>query len=226
MISVIVATYQRANYLRTTLESIFDQTYGDLEVIVIDDGSTDNTQAVVESFAECRYFYQENRGVSHAKNLGVQYADGEYVSFLDSDDYWHPEKLGRQIDFFADNPETELLFSHAVQFITEEISEEDKSKLYCPSTPVPAQVSSTLLTLKETFNKVGGFNQDLAVSVEVDWYLRAKSLGLKIEILPDVLLYRRVHPNNSGYLNKDKKKQHVGVIKAHLDRMRNKKIKS
>ncbi len=84
-------------------------------------------------------------------------------------------------------------------------------------------MSSTLLARKAVFEQVGGFDESLCVSVDVDWYLRALSFELKIVTLPDVLLHRRVHPGNSGFLNGHKKQQHVGVVKAHLDRMRQKR---
>jgi len=223
MISVIVATFQRAHYLGESLESIFGQSYSDIEVIVVDDGSTDNTRAVAASFAGCRYFFQENHGVSHARNKGVALARGEYLAFLDSDDFWPSCKLQRQMTCMKENPDIELLFGNAVQFVSKEVGKNEKKRLQCPTEPVPAQVSSTLLASKAVFTRVGGFDESLMVSVDVDWYLRALALNLKIVTLPDVLLHRRIHPGNSGFLHGDKKQQHVGVVKAHLDRMRQKR---
>jgi glycosyltransferase involved in cell wall biosynthesis len=219
-ISVIIATYQRANYLKFALESIFNQSYRDYEVIVVDDGSTDDTKAVVSSFDRCCYYYQENRGVSVAKNRGVDLSSGEYISFLDSDDMWDSEKLQKQLDVFTNSPEVELVFTHGKQFISKEISETDKGKLYCPEESMPAPISSTLLALKSVFQQVGGFDENLSVGIDVDWYLRAKALNCKIEMIPETLFYRRIHKTNSGFLNKNKKQQHVQVVKAHLERLR------
>ena len=91
MVSVIIPTYNRAAYIVEALESVFAQTYGDCEIIVVDDGSTDDTKAVLQShMARIRYIYQENAGVSVARNTGISAATGEWIAFLDSDDQWRP----------------------------------------------------------------------------------------------------------------------------------------
>ena len=98
MVSVIIPTYNRAAYIVEALESVFAQTYGDCEIIVVDDGSTDDTKAVLQShMARIRYIYQENAGVSVARNTGISAATGEWIAFLDSDDQWRPTKLERQL---------------------------------------------------------------------------------------------------------------------------------
>jgi glycosyltransferase involved in cell wall biosynthesis len=220
MVSIIIATYQRVHYLKFALKSIFEQTNQDFEVIVIDDGSTDGTEKLVSSFQECRYYYQENMGVSKAKNKGVQLAKGHYISFLDSDDFWHPQKLEKQLLEFNTNKNVDIVFTHGEQFISQELHEEEKKRLYCPPQPMPAPISSSLLCSHETFDRIGEFDEEILVGIDIDWYLRAKSKDLSIKILPDTLLYRRVHLSNSGFTHRDKKQQHISVVKAHLDRIR------
>ena len=100
MISVIIPTFNRAEFLKEAVQSVLDQDYfrrqdPDLafEIIVVDDGSTDATRSVIRSFAfDIRYFYQENRGVSTARNVGLQHAKGDFIAYLDSDDLWKEEK--------------------------------------------------------------------------------------------------------------------------------------
>jgi glycosyltransferase involved in cell wall biosynthesis len=99
-VSVIIPAYNAAEHISGALESIFDQTFRDFEVIVVDDGSTDNTKEVVRAFQgkeNVRYFYQRNGGQSSARNLGVREARGEYLAFLDADDLWMPEFLERMV---------------------------------------------------------------------------------------------------------------------------------
>ena len=111
-VSVIIPTYNRANLLKETLESVFAQTYTDYEVLVIDDGSTDNTEEVVSALladnserqSKVRYIKQPNAGVSAARNHGIFEARGEWIAFLDSDDLWFPEKLEKQVAFLAEHP--------------------------------------------------------------------------------------------------------------------------
>ena len=93
-ISVVIPTYNRAEIVSRAIKSVQNQTLQPFEIIVIDDGSSDDTRRIIkEQFSYCRYYYQENKGVSSARNLGIQKAESEWIAFLDSDDEWKPNKL-------------------------------------------------------------------------------------------------------------------------------------
>ena len=97
-VSIIIPTFNRAHCLRIAIESVLSQTYNNYEILIIDDGSTDNTKEVLQSYlSKVHYFYQENKGVSAARNTGIKMASGEWVAFLDSDDFWLPNKLEAQV---------------------------------------------------------------------------------------------------------------------------------
>ncbi len=100
MVSVIIPTYNRAYCLKRSIESVLAQTYNDLELIIVDDGSTDHTKEIVSQMADpkIRYVYQEHSGACFARNRGINEANGEYIAFQDSDDYWHPMKLEMQME--------------------------------------------------------------------------------------------------------------------------------
>lgn len=104
MISVIIPTCNRASFLERAVSSVLKQSFSPLELIIVDDGSTDETSWIVHSFEDkrVRYYYQENRGVSAARNLGLSLARGKYAALLDSDDYWLPEKLEQQLRFMQE----------------------------------------------------------------------------------------------------------------------------
>ena len=105
-VSVVIPTYNRQRLVQDTIDSVLRQTFGDLELIVIDDGSTDDTRRVLQDRygTRIRYVYQENQGESAARNHGIALAGGEYVAFVDSDDLWHPQKLERQVEVFEADP--------------------------------------------------------------------------------------------------------------------------
>src|SRR5262249_2428536 len=106
LISCIVPVFNGERYLREALDSILAQTYQPLELIVLDDGSTDGTAALVAGYGErIRYLWQANAGEAGARNRGLSIAQGEFVAFLDADDLWHPEKLRRQLARLHDRPE-------------------------------------------------------------------------------------------------------------------------
>ncbi len=113
-VSAIIPTYNCAAYLVEAIESILAQTYQDVEIIVIDDGSTDNTRQVLEPYqGRIVYLYQENRGESVARNRGIEVAKGEFIAFLDADDLWLPTKLERQVAAMDLYPEAVLAYSYA-----------------------------------------------------------------------------------------------------------------
>ena len=100
LVSVIIPVYNGEKYLRESIDSIFSQTYTPIEVIVVDDGSTDQSKAIARSFPQIRYLFQNNSGHASARNRGIRAANADYISFLDSDDLWLPEKLLLQISDF------------------------------------------------------------------------------------------------------------------------------
>ena len=102
--SVVIPTYNCAEYLKRALSSVFSQTYQDFEIIVVDDGSTDDTSKVMQSFPGVKYiFTKENHGVSRARNEGLTHAKGRYICFLDSDDLWDEKKLQVQLQWMEEN---------------------------------------------------------------------------------------------------------------------------
>lgn len=177
-ISVVIPTYNRYQVLKRALTSVFKQTYLPAEVIVIDDGSTDNTSQVIQDFPQVKYFYQDNCGVSSARNLGIQKADYEWIAFLDSDDEWHLDKLEKQVAFHQDNPEIlmsytdELWLRDGVEVkIPKKFHKIGKDVFlenleYCNIAP-----SSSLLH-KKLFDVIGLFDESLEVCEDYDLWLR------------------------------------------------------
>ncbi len=105
-VSIVIPTYNREKIICKAIDSALSQTCKNLEIIIIDDGSTDNTKAVLEKYgSRLNYFYQDNKGISGARNTGINRSSGDYIAFLDSDDYWLPDKLEKQIALFLKYPE-------------------------------------------------------------------------------------------------------------------------
>src|SRR5215208_8250934 len=112
-VSIVIATFNRGDYLGATLDSIFTQSFRDFEVIVVDDGSTDDTRRVIDAFgSRVRYLYQNNRGPAAARNLGVRHANAEWISIQDSDDLCLPNHLHDLHDYAAHHPEVGMVFAN------------------------------------------------------------------------------------------------------------------
>ncbi|MDE2222744.1 MAG: glycosyltransferase family 2 protein [Candidatus Omnitrophica bacterium] len=118
-VSVIIPAYNAAAFIAQTIESVLAQTYKNIEVIAVDDGSTDNTRQVTAQYKSVRYIYKKNGGPASARNTGIETSKGDYLAFLDADDIWEREKISRQIDCFKNNPALGLVYT-AVNVIDEQ----------------------------------------------------------------------------------------------------------
>jgi glycosyltransferase involved in cell wall biosynthesis len=224
LISCIIPVFNGERYLRYALESIFIQTYRPLEVIIADDGSTDGTAAAVATAYGEKVIYvrQDNAGPAAARNLGLSVAHGEFVAFLDADDLWHQEKLARQISRFEVRPELDLCITFVQNFWIPELQEKaarfaDPALLH----PFPGYTSQALLARRALFDTVGQFDPNLHHADLKDWFLRVAEQGAVLEVLPDVLVYRRLHETNlSHYKAVAYREERLRIVKAALERRR------
>jgi glycosyltransferase involved in cell wall biosynthesis len=221
LISCILPVYNGERYLGEAIESILSQTYQSFEIIVVDDGSTDKTVEVVKSYGErLRYVRQANAGPAAARNHGIRLARGEFVAFQDADDVWHPEKLARQMARFAARSELELCSTQIQNFWIPELKEEaEHFHNHRLSQPLPGYVPQALLVRRALLDQVGLFNPALLVGDDTDWFLRAAEQGVVMEVLPDVLVYRRLHQANISRSSASRQFL-LQAVKASLDRRR------
>lgn len=192
-ISVVIPTYNRYDSLKRALDSVYKQTYQPAEVIVIDDGSDDATAQIIELFPNIKYFYQENSGVSSARNLGIKKATSTWIAFLDSDDEWHKDKLQEQIAFHKQHPKILMSYTNE-RWIRNgiEVKMPKKFRKYggdifyeCLSHCIIAP-SATLIH-KELLVKVGVFDEELEVCEDYDLWLRVAS-SYKIGLIDKKLI--------------------------------------
>lgn len=185
-VSIIIPTYNRANLISEAIDSVLAQTYRNFEIIVVDDGSTDNTKEVLSKYnGQIKYIYQDNKGGAEARNNGIKNAQGEYIAFLDSDDLWLPNKLEKQVKYLFDNINISLIYSDAYLSNSENVDSKtlfdivhpflsnDKKEvlrylfLHKPIYP------STVVTKRSCFDKVGLFNSSLRnLGEDYDMWLR------------------------------------------------------
>jgi glycosyltransferase involved in cell wall biosynthesis len=221
LISCIVPVFNGERYLGEALESILKQTYRPLEIIVADDGSTDGTATLVASYGDqVRYVFQPNAGVAAACNLGVRASFGEFVAFLAADDLWHPEKLALQMLQFQDRPELDVCVTHMQNFWIPELrAEEERFRNHRLTRPWPGYLPQALLARRIVFDAVGLFDTTLRYEDAKDWFLRAAEHGTVMELLSDVLVYRRLHRANiSRHKAFASSGELLQIVKASLNR--------
>ena len=221
LVSVMIPSYNPGPYLREAIDSVLAQTYFPLELIVVDDGSTDESGAVAQGYGDAlTYVRQENAGNGAARNTAVAHAQGEFFAFLDADDRFLPDKIERQMSVLAERPDVDIVFGHVREFLSPDLAPEIAERLRAPVSDAPWAAPNLMLIRREAFERVGRFSTQLRVGVTVDWYARACELGLVSVLLPEVVLERRLHASNNGIRERDARHQYLHVLKASMDRRR------
>ena len=220
LVSVIIPVYNGARHLRDCLESVFAQTYRPLEVIVVDDGSPDDSGAIAQSFPEVRYLRQENQGVAIARNNGIAAARGEFYAFLDQDDIWTREKLRVQMEYLFDHPDVGYTLTHQQYFLDDGATLPPWFRKELFSTVHTGWVLGALVVRRTTFEEVGDFVTGYVAASDSDWFFRAKAKEIPMAVIPELLLRRRLHDSNESGRAKEVLSELLKVVKTSLDRQR------
>lgn len=217
-ISALMGAYNAAPYVAAAVECVLNQTQPPFEVIVVDDGSTDGTRAVLRGFSgRIRLIETENRGAPAAFATAVAEASGDCLAFNDADDLWAPMKLAVQSAALAADPSLDAVFGSVQQFVSPDWTGETAAAI-----PPQAGVSKIgILVRREAFLRVGTFDPSYRLMEFPDWYARAVHAGLRAAHQAEIVAYRRLHAGNAGRLHRDAaRSEHLLVLKRRLDSMR------
>jgi glycosyltransferase involved in cell wall biosynthesis len=221
LVSVMIGAYNAAPYLGEAIESALRQDHKPIELIVVDDGSTDGTADIARSFAQVKVIQQENAGNGAARNRAIENASGELYAFLDADDRFTPGKLTLQKAALDADTGLDMVFGHVREFFSPELSDETRASLRAPAPePMPWTAPNLMLIRRESFHRVGPFTTAVRVGVTVDWFARAQEAGLRHLILPEVVLERRLHTQNNGLRESASRSQYLEVIRQAMERRR------
>jgi glycosyltransferase involved in cell wall biosynthesis len=206
-VSVVIPSYNSAGYIVAAVESARAQTFTDIEILVVDDGSTDDTRAVVAPYetvsgTPVRYIHQANAGVSAARNKGIAQSRGRYVAFLDADDLWLPQKLERQMAALAANPAAGAC--HTANFLVDD-NLNPLGEHHCPRVGAVLEdllfrgnavgTPSSVVVEKRWLEKTGGFNDAFSHSADWDMWIRLAQ-HTEFVYVDEPLLKYRWHANN------------------------------
>jgi glycosyltransferase involved in cell wall biosynthesis len=219
-VSAIIPVYNGAEFLSEAVASIWQQNYHPLEIIIVDDGSTDETAKLAKSLGQdIRYTYQRNSGPAAARNKGLEMACGEIIAFLDADDLWPPDKLHIQVTRLIEDPKIDVVMGR-VQYIGLFTARESRIPFEGPDNTLISIHLGSGVFRKSVFNKVGVFDETLRYREDQDWFLRAIEQGVSMTIMQQVTLHYRLHEHN---MTRDKNTngfQLTKVLKKSLDRRR------
>ena len=222
LVSVIIPTYNSADFLTEAVASVLNQTWRGFEIVVVDDGSTDGTPERVRRYDDkVRYFYKKNGGPSSARNMGVREATGVYVAFLDADDVWEPEKLRVQIQLVSEHPEIKLVCT-GFALMGRRRARERKLKRDRMGNLFPLLYSnsfvrtSTVLMAKSCFQDVGFFDERYRSAEDYDLWLRV-ARRYPIAYIKQTLVRYRKHEDNVSLDKITLRRNALDVLRAHYD---------
>jgi glycosyltransferase involved in cell wall biosynthesis len=218
LVSVVVTAFDEEPFIEEALESVLSQTYAPVEVIVVDDGSTDRTAEIAQDYG-VQVLRQANRGVAAARNAGVSGARGEYWTVFDADDVMPRERLELQVAELERRPELGMVFGLTEAFVT-------------PGEPRPPHwnpiwddgpftgCAGTMLARRALFSLVGPYDEALQRSADLDWIVRARDLGVAATNIDALTLRYRIHPGNASADRPAVSSAMLGALRKSLARRR------
>ncbi|WP_416909222.1 MAG: glycosyltransferase family 2 protein [Polymorphobacter sp.] len=214
-VSVVVPCHNDARHIAAAITSVLTQTHAPSEVIVVDDGSTDESAAIIASFGpRVRLLSQANKGAAAARNAGVRAAQGALIAFLDGDDIWPENSLAARLNVLTATG-ADLVFGQVRQ------CRGDAG----PQAPglgpdLPGRLAGAMLIRRTVFDRVGPFDERLATAETIDWVARAADAGIKEAGCDALVLYRRIHGANLMMRNHDTNSNALAVLRAAVARRR------
>jgi glycosyltransferase involved in cell wall biosynthesis len=215
LVSVVIPVFNGERFLREAVESVLAQKYSPVEIIIVDDGSTDGTATVARSLSETvRYLHQTNQGPAAARNRGIKQARGSLIAFADADDLWPADKLEMQLPYLITAPAIEIVMGRIQQVLLSATKADEFAE------PAFSVNLGSAVIRKSVFERVGLFDETMRYSEDVDWFMRARETGVAITTIDAVTLFYRQHEQN---MTRGKSTSELNVLKAlkkSLDRRR------
>lgn len=220
LVSVVITVYNGAPYLGEAIDSALAQTGANVEVVVVDDGSDDGSNEIALSRNVVFERLTERAGIGAARNRAAELATGDFVTFLDADDRFPPDKLEVQLAEFRRDPSLEVVYGDVVEFVSPDVAPEDAARIRPAAPRSTSHLAGVMLMRRSAYDRVGPWAVGLNVGTGVEWYMRSAELGLRTAVLPHVLLERRLHTANNGLREAAHRNQYLSIVKAALDRRR------
>jgi glycosyltransferase involved in cell wall biosynthesis len=221
LVSVIIPVWNGERHLAQAIRSALAQDWSPLEVIVVDDGSTDASAAIARGFApDVRYHGMPHTGLAAARNAGVAIAGGTFLAHFDSDDLMMPGAITRRMAVFDDDPSLELVVGRVEQFLSPELDDEARARIRVPDAPLVGHLPGAAVLRAETMRRIGPLDTQWAIAADMDWMMRAIDGGVRSRAIPDIVLRRRIHGRNEGMTSQANAGVRLRILKAALDRRR------
>jgi glycosyltransferase involved in cell wall biosynthesis len=221
LISIPMCVYNGETYLAEAIDSVLAQTYPQIEVTLVDDGSTDRSADIARGYGDqVHYIHQSHQGIGAARNCGLAASRGEFIAIQDADDLWVPEKLEFQHQAMMEHPEAGMVGGRIRNFLSPELDPAEFRDVVRADQSFRAQVFAAVLIRRSVFERIGVLPTEGTVGRDTDWFMRYADSGLPVIDLPDLLTYRRIHRNNQGFRERESQRERLRWLKQGLDRRR------
>ena len=221
-ISVIIPVYNGEKYLAQAIGSVLNQTRPPEEIIVVDDGSTDDSAQTAQNLSgNIRVLRNMHAGVCKARNTGAAKANGKYIAFLDADDLWDKDKLSLQLNALISQPEPDAVICQMKDFISPDLAPDQQKRYIIETQAKTGYCAGCLFISRELFLQTGGFCETQNIFEAAEWFSRFKKAGHTLCILDRLLLHRRIHGTNT-MLHKEKEinEAYFKLVRDMLNRRR------
>lgn len=223
MVSVVIPVYNGEKYIKAAINSVLKQTYSEIEIIAVDDGSLDNTMEIAKSFSQIRYYRQENKGVSASRNFGMSVARGDYIAFLDADDLYTPDKIEKQVNLLENNADIDVVYNDGTivddnlkvigtlksEYVLENQADFLACLLFRQLVPVPASI----MIRKKCMEDGILYNETYSNAEDYDFIIRLAE-RYKFGYIPEPLYIYRRHENNLTNAHGIQQKRELDVLKG------------
>lgn len=224
-VSVLIPCYNAGRYVGAALDSVLAQTYQDFEIVVVDDGSTDDTAAVVCGYERVRYIYNAHSGIPVTRNLAVAKARGELIAFLDADDLWAADKLEKQVTYLDQNPQCQLVYALTQNFFDGNPGEMTARQEQLMNANMDNYMASCCIR-RAVFEAHGGFSESYAHGEDTHWVTRLWAAGVNMKhCIPEPLYFRRIHDRNISLSHRKVEQKDIMSLMADAIRQARKENK-
>lgn len=221
LISVVMPVFDGARHLAEAIEGVLAQTYRPVELIVVDDGSSDRSAEIARRYApSVRLLKQDHEGCGSARNRGAEVARGAYLAFCDADDCYPPDRLRRQLGALTSFPDLDGVFGELAEFVSPDLGEDVTSQIRAPIERRSARMMITMLLRTDSFWHVGPFGTDYGRGLELDWLARADDEGMRIGACDGVVTYRRLHDASTSFRRRGEEDDYVRAARSAIARRR------
>lgn len=214
-VSVVIPAFNAADFVTDTLASVLGQTRRADQIVVVDDGSEDDTARIAETFAGVTVLRRPHRGAPAARNVGIAASTGTLLAFCDADDWWEPPKLERQLALIEAEPWRDAVFTHVAEFVDRRASGATTA-MRGPVPQTAAPLVSSLILRRDVVDRVGPFDEDSPTGDWVDWYIRLIGSDANVATVGEVLVHRRLHGRNNSLQRANRDARLVAAVRAHL----------